>query len=297
MTLSEIRDAVWQELGELPNCDPSTATGKALLDGWINRGYKKIAFWKFGDGNQVRFSATEGEVFFKTVVVTGTVSSSTTSTVTLDSSAGSNDDQYNGWVLEIGSERRLIVDYDGGTRTATVAVAYDTAPTGAYSLFKRFMKFAKSTDVGASENIILSSVSAVKEVQKLVLLDGEVEIVPATRTETFVGGLVSPARPSSYLRRGAQIIFDSPVDEELWIHMEYAKIPDDLVEDDDEPLLPETFHEAVMMWALWRGYKWTQETDMAYTTKQDLIDFMRTTKAPVDVATDREDGQVELVNF
>jgi hypothetical protein len=296
MTLSEIRTAVWEELGEPPNCDPLVAAGLARLNGWINRGYKKILFWKFGDGTQVRFPATEGEVYFKSKVVTGTIASSTTSTVVLDSGAGGNDDQYNGWVIDASSHVSLIVDYDGSSRTATLGATLDTAPTGAYSLYKRHMKFCAATDVGASENITLSSVSAIKEVQRIVLIEDQTELEPGQRTETFAGSLLSPGRPTSYIRRGAQIIFDCPAEEALWYHMEYARIPEDLTTDGQEPELPETFHEAVMMWALWRGYHWMQETDMAYSTKRDLIDFMATTKSPNEMASDREDARIEL-NF
>jgi len=296
MTFSDIRTAVWEELGEPPNCDPTVASGLARLNTWINRAYKKILFWKFPDGSQVRFPATEGEIFFQTKTVTGTIASSTTTTVTLDTAAGANNDQYNGWILEDPSNKSLIVDYDGASRTATIAVALGTAPSGTYTLYKRFMKFLKAADVGASENIILSSVSAIKEVQKLVLLDGEQEIVPAGRTETFTGNFLMLGKPSSYMRQGTKIIFDIAPDEDYWMYLEYVKIPADLVNDTDEPELPETFHEAVMLWALWRGYRWMQETDMAYSTKKDLIDFMLTTKAPSEMALDREDAAFEL-NF
>lgn len=297
MTLEEIRTSVWEELGEPPNCDPSDATGLARLNGWINRGYKKILFWKFGDGTQMRFPATEGEVFFKSSTVTGTIASSTTTTIVLDSSAGAHDDQYNGWVIDDGTQTSLIVDYDGTTKTATLAVTLSAAPTGTYVLYKRFVKFLEAADAGASENVILSSVTEIKEVQKVIFLEDESEIVPAGRTETFTGFLTSPGKPSSYLRRGNQLIFDCPVDDEYWFLLEYVKIPPDLTADDDEPQMPETFHEAVMLWALWRGYHWLQETDMAYTTKKDLIDFMATTRSPQETSLDREDAQVELVNF
>jgi hypothetical protein len=296
MTLLEIRTAVWEELGEPPNCDPADEVSLARLNGWINRAYKKILFWKFPDGSQVRFPATEGEVFFKTSAPTGTIVGATLSTITLGAGAGSNDDQYNGWMIETTEGKSLIVAYDGAGKTATLAVALGAIPSGAYTLSKRFMKFCGPLDVGVADNVALSSVTEIKEVQKLMLLDGEVEIVPAQRTDSFSGWLRTPGRPSTYLRRGAQIIFDCPVDEELWFAMEYAKIPPDLTEDGDEPQMPETFHEAVMMWALWRGYHWMQETDMAYSTKQDIMDFMRTTRAPLEMAAEREDAGVE-VNF
>jgi hypothetical protein len=159
------------------------------------------------------------------------------------------------------------------------------------------MKFAKSTDAGANENIILSSVSAIKEVQRIVCVEDQNELEPGQRTETFAGGLLSPGRPSSYIRRGTQIIFDCPADEALWYHLEYVRIPEDLTADSQEPEMPETFHEAIMMWALWRGYHWMQETEMAYSTKKDLIDFMATTMAPLELASEREEARVELVNF
>lgn len=61
---------------------------------------------------------------------TGTVASgSSTTAIVLASSFSAVDDYYNGYVLRIGSQYRLISDYVGSTRTATVSSAFSGAPS------------------------------------------------------------------------------------------------------------------------------------------------------------------------
>jgi hypothetical protein len=293
MTLTELRTEVWQDLGEPPDIDPAEAAGLAKLNSWINRAYKKILFWKFPDGTQLRFPSTEGEAFFKTVVVTGTVSSATTSVVVLDASAGANVDQYNGWVLEIGGICKLIVDYDA-SRNATVHEAYSTVPSGTYKLYKRFMRFCALGAVGASENILLRPVGEVAEIRKVTDLATGTDLVPAERTDAFSQSLLNPSSPTSYFKRQDEIVFDYPVDEVLWFRLEYVRIPPDLVLDADKPEMPEFFHDAIELWAVWRGQRFMQDFSAAYSTKRDLQDLLTSTKQQAEMSYDRESGQAEV---
>jgi hypothetical protein len=72
---------------------------------------------------------------------TGTAQAGTTTTITLKSTASSTDDQYNGMYVTItggtgSGQIRLIEDYVGSTKVATVDVAFSPAPdnTSTYSL-------------------------------------------------------------------------------------------------------------------------------------------------------------------
>lgn len=65
--------------------------------------------------------------------LSGTVASATNSTITLDSGASQQDDAYNGATIFIsgptgGGQARVISDYDGTTRTATVAENWGMNP-------------------------------------------------------------------------------------------------------------------------------------------------------------------------
>jgi hypothetical protein len=293
MTLKEIRTEVWERLGEPGNCDPLDASGLARLNNWINMAYKKVLFWKFPDGTQLRFPCTEGELFFKTVIVTGTITNSTTTTVSLDSSAGSNENQYNGWILETGSDTRLIVDYSA-SRLTTVSEVYTVVPTGTYTLYKRFMRLCSATDIGADENIVGSPVDEIMEIRKITDIPNRTNLVPARRTDDFPSNLYSTGTPTQYIRRGNDILFDIAPDEERWYRMEYMRMPTALSADTDIPEIPDYFHEAIILWTCREGFMWNQEWQAAYSMKRDLVDFLSTTKQQGEMQFDREDGQVEV---
>lgn len=77
-----------------------------------------------------------------TVVRSNTAQAGGASTITLDAGASASDDQYNGWAIKItggtgAGQTRMISDYVGSTKVATVASAWTTQPdnTSTFTIF------------------------------------------------------------------------------------------------------------------------------------------------------------------
>lgn len=300
MTLDEIKTEVWEALGKPSDLDPSIDANDTI-EKWVQRGYKKIAFWKLPNGRLLRFRCTEGELFFQTSVLSGTAQDGANQTITLAGGSGANDDQYNGWVVEITGgtgvgQSRLIVDYSGTSLVATVNEAWDTNPdsTSTYSLYKRFMKILDTGAVGASDNIVISPVSSFYAVSKITDLEDLVDLEPAERTENWSADLTEDSAPSSYFVQGDTIYFNTAYSSERYYRMEYVRIPPDLSSDDSEPELPEPWHEAIALWAIWKGLIRSQESQEAWARKKDLMDLIETTATQYEVSHERENAGVRI---
>lgn len=296
MTLSEMRSEVWEDVGEPTQLDPATVAGAARLNRWINKAYKKVLMWRFPDGTLLRFPCMDGELFFKTVTVTGSVVAADTETVTLDSSAGSGDDQYKGWILDAGGGAREIVDYDGPSRIATVHTVYGTAPTvgATYTMYKRWMRLCESGGVGASENIVLSPLAQFLAPKKVTDIERFIDLTPALRHDAFSLTVLASGIPRQYMMLGNDLVFDYPVDEERWYRMEYARMPPDLVADSDVPEIPPYWDEAILLWAEARAHRWQQDFSASYALKKDLEQFMAESKQQAELQYEREAGQAEV---
>lgn len=296
MTFEELQDEVWDNLGQPSDLDPDTYS---TIGEWVNRGYRRICFWKFPNGRILRFRALEGELFFQTPLVEGTAQDGATSTITLAAGASGTDDYYNGWVVEVDGgtgvgQRRLIVDYSGGARLATVATDWTTTPdsTSTYNLFKQFMKFVTT----GSHDIVLDPNDSIYDALKVVDLKDEKDLDRPFRTDTFSGNLTTPGTPGEYLVFGDRIIFDCPIDEARWYKLEYVKIPANMVNSSDEPAIPEPWHEGISMWATWKGLIRGQEPPMAYAMQRNLDDFMGKMVEQYSFDDEREDSYL-VVDF
>jgi hypothetical protein len=295
MTLAAFRTELFEVIGEQTELDPSTPEGAARLDAWVNRAYRKVLFWRFPDGTQARFPCTEGLLFFQTVVKTGVLAGGTTTTVTLDGTAGAGANQYIGWVVDVNGQRKLIISYDA-SRVATVHKAFDTAPSvgTAYTLYKNFMRLCETTDIGADENIIMSPVNQFMAPRKITNIERFWDLSVAERTETFARNALSPGYPRQYYRRQNDIVFDYPAQTVEAYRMEYMRMPPELVEDEDKPETPEYFDDAILLRAQWSALVWQQDNDEAYARKRDLQEFMAEAKQQGEMEYDRESGQSEV---
>jgi hypothetical protein len=305
MTVEDLVVEVFELIGESSDLEiytPGTTTVSLSMVGtikilkWINRAYKRIVNWKFPNGSQVRFPIQSGELFFKTLVISGTVASSpTSSTVTLDTMVSWEDDRYNGYIIEITAglgvgQVRLIVDF-GTPRTATVDRVWDTAPDGTstYSLYKREYFFREPLAFDAGDNIMLSPVTQIAAILKISDPSGSFDLQQGGRLENYAGSLLVHGNPTSYLPLGASIVFDVAPDTEKWYRLEYSKIPNDLTVLTDRPLIPESFHEALLLYAQWIALRRSQEWGGAYATKKDIEDIMSSLKSSLEMAFERED--------
>jgi hypothetical protein len=66
--------------------------------------------------------------------------------------------------------------------------------------------------------------------------------------------------------------------------VEYTAVPDALSATDanDVPILPENYHQAIELFALYLGYKYEEESKEAYYALSNFTAFMQTTRSPSD---------------
>jgi len=308
MTLEEIRLEIWKALGEPTDLDPSTDTsynGGPYLTFVANMAQRRIASYKTVKGRIIRLPNLVGDLFFKSKVIKGSLEiGGSTSTVELPvGDVGTQDDRYNGWIFEVNGETRLIVDYDGASRTATLSEDLSSAPEmgDEYSLYKSFSLLVPSSHAWASEHIILPEVSDrwradgnLIEVLKIEDLANERTLGHAARGASFVTLRTSTGDPTEWYRFGNKIYFNYAPEEEQWFRMEYYRTPTDMSAPTDEPEIPEQFHYGVILWGIEWGYRREGESNEKYSTKRDFQGFMERTVENLDIAGERSFGQGKL---
>ncbi len=289
MTLVEMRTEVFELLGELTDLDPAVSTTR--LDFAINEGAKHIAMWKEPRLGQVRFRELMGSMYFQATVRTETLDAgSTTSSLILDSNGPSVDNAYLDWVVQVGSEYALVVGYTASTKTVALAIAVSSAPASADTVTfypSHFLVLPSSSNL-VSYNI--ARPEGYFETLKVIDMYQQKELDNTERTEGFYTTTTEIGDPTEFFRYSNGLIFNSAVSTDRYFKLEYYRTPTLLTLDTDEPELPEAFHYAIVLWALWWGYRRGQENSSAYSVKRDLMDFMRTTKTQYDVYMERSSG-------
>jgi hypothetical protein len=303
MTVSEMIVEVYEMLGEPSDLFPYTA-GTTTLDittpgairilKWINRAYKRIINWKFPNGSQIRFPMQSGEMFFSSVVRTGTVVSAGASTVTLDSGVAAADDRYNGCLLAIvggtgSGQSRLITDFTAA-RIASVNRDWDTTPDGTslYEVYRRLYRFRDPAAADVSDHIALSPVDEIAAVLKVTDAGSLYDLTQGGRIETFSTSLENSGIPTCYITQNG-ILFDVYPDEARWYRLEYSKIPTELTALTDSPDVLDSFNEPILLYAQWIGLRRSQEWGGAYASKKDIEDLMSSLKSSLEMAFERED--------
>ena len=138
-------------------------------------------------------------------------------TVVLDSPLVGDDDRYNGWVLSVGGETKLVVDFVGASYLTTVHSAWATQPvSGAtFTLSKRFMMFGVGTEPWISEHVTLPGTATpmrtegnLMEILKVEDLNGLTELAYMSRTDSSLAQILTVGTPTQWRRQGNRIVFD-----------------------------------------------------------------------------------------
>ncbi len=308
MTAEELITEVYEQLGEPSDlniyaADGTTYThtnaGAVKILRALNLGQKAIAGWKDPvTGRHARFKCLQGSLFFRTKVYSDTVSSSSNSTfpysvVLTGTGLGTTDDQYNGWVIEINGEQRLVVDYTGSSYTFYLNDSFGTAPSAAdtVKLYKRFYRLLPSSHAFVAEHISLPATTsgAFVEILKIQSVEDGTEVEPASRIEDWDAFPTGKGEPGEYYRQGDTIYFDVNQEDDQWFRMEYYRMPTPMSASTDAPELPENFHYAIALWANMWGQRRMQESSMVYAVRKELEDYMRSAVTEADVETYRQD--------
>lgn len=308
MTLEEMMVDVWEALGDETDLDPydaagdvsvTTAGGAKLVDA-LNRAQTVVAHWKDpSTGALVRFRELLGEMYFEHGVATGQVQSlATDSQVGLVASTNTDYvDRYNGWALKIGNEIRMVMDtaVSGGVVVVTVNDDFDAATDeDDWTLMKRFSYILPAGHAWASDHIVLPTSSDLHLGEGNLILPLRItdmergrELIPAKRSDDFITRYLTEGDPQRWYFFGKKLYFDVAPSENRWFHMEYYRNPVEMAAASDEPEIPETFHYAMVLWAIEWGYRRNGESNEKYSTKRDFLDFMRSTKTPDDMEPER----------
>lgn len=306
MTVEDLLVETYELLGEpsdLPIYTAGTTTvdltqiGSVKILKWINRAYKRIINWKFPNGSQVRFPAQITSGIFQNIVDSCAVASApSSSSLILDASARGVAGIYNECVLKITSGAAagyvgLIVNYTAG-RVASLVPAMGTSPSAldTVKIYKRKFFFRSALDADVAFNLPLSPISEIAAVLKVTDISNGSDLTQEGRIESFASNLATLGDPCSYIVHGNSLIFDvAPDDEDFWFKIEYSKIPSPLIALTDEPLIPDSFNEALLLYTQWIGLRRSQEWGGAYSTKRDIEDLMSTLKTSLEMAFERED--------
>lgn len=301
MTLELLRNEIWQQIGEPSDLDPSSDTsynGGPFLTWVVNEGQRHVASWKDvqAGGRVMRLPQLIGEMFHKTTVWTGTLTDNGTLTqVTLPGSIGGGEaDRYNGWILEVNGEYKLVVDYLN--YQATVHEEFSSAPaTGdSFALYKRFDIMLVDSDPWASEHLILPEQTTrfrteghLIQVLKVEDVQEQRELKVAAKPEAYTANLVSVGTPGRWWVDGNRLFYNEAWDEPKWLRITYYRLPTDMVVAVDEPEVPEQYHYGIVLWGCWWGFRRQQENAAAYSLKRDFEDFMRSTVSVADISSEK----------
>jgi hypothetical protein len=307
MTLDEIRDRIWDNLGKPTDLDPDTDTqftgAVPLLTWYANEGQRQIAFWRDPySGRRLRFNSLKASLNYRSHTQEDTVAAVSNSDFPyyIDlTSADTNDDQFNDWLLVIGAEAKIIADYDGTNRRCYIhdAFASDPSVSDTAYLYKNFDFLLPSTHDWIADHIELPSETDIYradgnlfEVLSIADLTNGRELRKMPDNEKFLSSITSYGDPTSWLRYSNKIIYDYAVDSDIWFKMEYYRSPKEMAHatsTTDIPELPEIFHYAIVLWGTWHGLKRTGEVTAAKVVWSDLVNYMRSTVLPRDVEADR----------
>jgi hypothetical protein len=302
MQYQEMILGVWELLGKRtdlrPVGDDSTIVDLSLggaikLGGWVNRGYKTICSWKTRRGRIIRFRNMEKTYMFPGVIKTGTAVGGTVNTIMFPAAFDTTVNRYQKWIIEITAgtgigQSRLIVGYSA-LRVATVHKSWDTIPdaTSVFKVTKNFMMYLDAGHVLADENIPLGPTEVVTAMG-VVDLESASELVRGSRTIPFLSVLQDIAPPSVFKDEQNGIYFNSAFYDQRYYELRYFGPPPSLVELTDVPVIPDRFHDCIVMWAVWWGLLMFHEPTMAYSMRRNVEDMMEQIVEQWDMTNEKD---------
>lgn len=279
MTTQEMIDELTLSMGNRTDI----AAARYVL--WLNWAlYDLCGFHRKRLLPSLRFRVLEGKFMMTVPVVTGTSTGGTSTTIILAVGSSAVDDYYNDMVIELSdSQIAIITDYDAGTLTATVDVAWTTTPTTeTYSIYMREVNINTYANVDPHD--------VMWAIEKLETLRGT-DIVKKEWME-LVGIDITAATgdiPDTYARRGDTLLFSIAIDTALSLRGWYYKFPTvlDVATPTVECILPEYWHEVIVLGAVYRGFEKLMEPERAAEAKGQYVDEAanRVTQAQMEATT------------
>lgn len=240
---------------------------------WLNWAqYDLCGFHRKRAFPSLRFRALEGKFIMNIPVVTGTSQGTAEDNeIVLAASVDEDDDYFVDCVISLtdydGDEpegltgqTRMIVGYDGASGTVTVDEDWDVNPDSdtTYEIYRRefdietFTSLDPRVNLWAIERFETIRGTEVKKVdwEELINLDGTDALADT---------------PTRFARRGNTILFDNWITNALSLRAWYYQYPPMLDDGspDVESVLPEAWHEVMVLGAIWRGHERLMEPERA----------------------------------
>lgn len=227
----------------------------------------------------LRFRGLEAKFFLNLPVVTGQVTAFTDSTFTL-SGVLQPDGFFDDCVVRITGhtgtppdnligQTRSIVAYSGVTGVATIDEDWDVNPDTdtEYEIYQREFDLEEFGNISVSTD--LWAIERVETLRGYEIHGKDWEDIVHRDPRSSIGRL-----PSEYARRGNYIIFDIAPEEPISLRIWYYRFPPMLTatDPDQESVLPEAWHEIVVLGAVWRGHEALMEparAEEAFTVYKD----------------------------
>jgi len=262
MQLSDIRDEVKRALGN------RTDIADSRYDRWINWAYLDICgFHKKRIYKPTRFHALEKDIIFQSAYYTDTLPGGSVGDnyVDIPATFSSVDDYYNKAVIVIGTQRRMVYDYDGALHRCYVTPDWDTNPDGTetFELSLRYYNITTHLGIDVDNNLF--------GIQQIVLLETGTPLTPKLWKKVAYIGYSDIGTPTVFARRGNDIIFNMAFDSQQTVQIFYYSLPSLLVNDTDEPIIPEYMHEVVVLGGIARGFERLMEAERAQKAKEDYL--------------------------
>ena len=326
MILSEIRNEIWEGLGRPTNLDPSSdttytdsgSTPGSMLTKYVNMGQNVIATWKDPrSGKKCKIRSLINEMYFRSHTISETVTDDIGNTtapyyVEVDAgNLGTDDDRYNGWLLEdANNEVQIITDFDGdggsnGSPKIYYASDFGTDPVedDTVTLYKNFDFLLPSTHDYVGEHIQLPATDDVSlaggnllEVLSITDLETNYVLENASRADNKINFKTSSGDPRTWRRFGNKIEYDVSIDDVRWFKMEYYRTPLELTHTaTNVPEIPEQYHYAIVLWGIMHGHFLNGEYAKEYNARTKFNDYMRSVVSQYDIAHLRDSGKSKLV--
>ena len=311
MTLKQIIVEIFEALGEPSDLeiysDRDTDTIGQTLPGWkrlvdvVNSGCLALGMWKWPNGRQVRMRFPDAVAFMKTTARSGAATSVTSTSMSVAGLPAGSNLQAGKLVVGQTSGATATVLWSNGVDLVLTNVVGTFSEVETVKLYQREYKFTAATAGSAYPTAgygipYFAANGTPLEVVQVEELSSQTVLASTARYERFLAPGTEVGTPGSIQKLPAGFLFDSWPTDGLAFAVRYMRGPKVLAYTDEttEPELPSQFHPGLVLYGIWWGYRRNQESNDAYSAKQDLNDFMARTRTEYDLQDELARGQIKM---
>ena len=300
-TLEEMIREVHDNLGQPTDLDiydddgefDISQEGSRKFRGWLNAGVQRICGWRTPRHEVVRFSSLFQRVNFQARVFEADVEEISEQSVTIEEESDFvvQEAQPENWILEIKGQKFLVVSYEDLTVYTDRKIGESLKDAETVKFYKREWRLVRDYGEQSRYDIRLDPNTEIDTIQRVTLLQPHPwQIHRGLRTDYHPYSMVETGTPSAYFVLGNTLAFDVAPDRDMWFMLEYYAMPEPMKSIFDEPGIPVRYHEAVVLYATWKGLRRYQEWDGAFATKRDLDEYMQKVRDSYALNDELEDG-------